>query len=226
MKKIIILWLFALLSNYNAAQEINPGDERLLFDYQNILRITPSSSAEIITGSPFTTDDFVLGTVTGYKQKYFLRYDAYNDQIQVKDNNDQILIVNKKTINEVTFNDGTKYVVFDYTLDENNMNGYLEVLVSDSTVSLFKKDIVKFIRAQKANSGYEKAAPAGYKKGKDRYLISIKNSTIISFNKKKDLLKLFPDHKNDIEKFIKSDKIKLSKERDLVKLVNHINTIL
>lgn len=227
MKQLAILVLFALISIKTYSQVTDYEGENFMNDYRYVLiNSSKGNSGKNITGTPFTTDDFVLGTVIGYKNNYLLRYDAFNDQMQAKDNDDKVVILNKETITEVTFKDGTKYVVFEYTFDGAKKNGYLEVLLSNSSISLFKKEVIKFLPAKKAESGYDKDVPAMYKKARDRYLISNKKGEINSFSKKKDFLNFFPDKKTDIEKFIKSNKIKFTKEKDLIILIKHINSSL
>jgi hypothetical protein len=196
-------------------------------NYRNVkINTSKNYSGENITGTPYTTDDFVLGKVIGYKNDYLLRYDAFSDQMHAKRDDGKIVLINKEIITEVTFNDGTKYVVFNYTFDGAKKNGYLEVLSSNSAISLLKKDVINFRPAQKPATGYDQPKPPVFKKARDRYLMSNKKGEVNSFNKKKDFLQLFPDKKNDIEKFIKSNKIKFTKEKDLIRLVKHIDSIL
>jgi hypothetical protein len=223
MNKLILLGLIAFISMNSFAQATLYVDDDFMSNYRNVkINTWGNYPGETISGSPFTTDDFVLGTVIGYKQKYLLKYDAFNDYMLAKRKDDTIMIVNKETITEVTFNDGTKYVVFDYSLDDTMKNGYLEVLLSHSAISLYKKAIVNFSPAVKPASGYDQPKPASFKKGRNRFLVSIDDGQISSFIKKKDFLKLFPDKKTVIEKYVNSNKIKFTKEKDLVDLVNHI----
>ena len=227
MKQLIILVLFALFSINTFAQATLYVGENFMNSYRNIkINSSKNNPKENISGSPFTTDDFVLGTVIGYKANYLLRYDTFNDQMLVKREDGNVVIINKEAITEVTFNDGTKYVVFDYTFDGAKKNGYLEVLLENSAISLLKKEVIKFVPAQKPASGYDQPKPPSFKKARDQYFISNKNGEINSFSKKKDFLMLFPDIKKDIENFIKSNKVKFTKEKDLIKLVEHINSSL
>lgn len=227
MKQLTILVLLALISVNTYSQATLYVGENFMNNYRNVVINTSKNiSGENITGTPFTTDVFVLGKVIGYKNNYLLRYDAFNDQMLAKRKDDRVVIVNKETITEVTFNDGTKYVVFDYTFDGAKKNGYLEVLLSNSVISLFKKEVINFRPAQKPATGYDQPKPPAFKKARDRYLISNKKGEINSFIKKKDFLNFFPDKKTDIEKFIKSNKIKLTKEKDLISLIKYVNSSL
>ncbi|MDH5413043.1 MAG: hypothetical protein OEW87_02800 [Flavobacteriaceae bacterium] len=227
MKQLIIFILFALISINTYAQATLYVGEDFMNRYRNVkINTSKNKPGENISGSPFTTDDFVLGTVIGYKANYLLRYDTFNDQMLVKRKDGNVVIVDKETITEATFNDGTKYKVFDYIFDGTKRNGYLEVLLENSAISLLKKEVIKFVPAQKPASGYDQPKPPMFKKARDQYFILNKKGEINLFSKKKDILMLFPDIKNDIDSFIKSNKIKFTKEKDLIKLVEHINSSL
>jgi len=225
MKQLAILILFALISIETYSQGTLYVGEPFMNSYRNVrINTSKNISGENITGNPFTTDDFVLGTIIGYKTNFLLRYNAFNDQMLLKRKDNNVVIVNKETNTEITFNDGTKYVVFDYFFDGTKKNGYLEVLLSNSVISLLKKEVIKFRPAEKPATGYDQPKPPAFIKARDRYLISNKKGEINSFSKKKDFLNFFPDKKTDIEKFIKSNKIKFTKEKDLIRLVKHVNS--
>ncbi len=224
MKKLILLIVLTSLSFNAQSQRINQVAENFINDSQNFLtnNTTRGVKDANVTGSRFITD-FRFGKVIGYNKNYLLRYDAYNDQMQVKNSEDKIVIINKKTINEVTFIDGSKYKIYNYTLGGVQKIGYLKVLFSGSKSSLLKKEVIKFIPEKKAESSYESDVLATYKKANAIYFISDHNGEINSFSKKKDFLKLFPSKKKAIEKFIKTNKIKFSKEDSLIRLAKHLD---
>ena len=152
MKQLIVLGLFALISIKTYSQATLYVGENFMNNYRNVkINTSKNSYGENITGTPFTTDDFVWGKVIGYKYDYLLKYDAFSDQMLAKRKDDKIVIVNKETITEVTFNDGTKYVVFDYTFDGAKKNGYLEVLLSNSEISLLKKEVSHLNKSEELN---------------------------------------------------------------------------
>jgi len=206
MKNLILFGLLTLISLKTNAQQFVGDDFRN--NYRNVkINTSKNSSGDNIEGNPFTTEDFIKGNVKGYKNDFFFKYNAFNDQMLVRRNESQISIVNKEMISEITFNNGSKYMVVDYVLDGIETEGYLEVLLRNSTtmISLFKKEIIMFQPATKPVSGYDKEKPATFKKSRSRYLVSTKNGAIVSLNKKKEFLNLFPKNKKDLEKYIKSN---------------------
>ncbi len=227
MKKLILLAVVFVSFGVNSqAQRINQVAENFINDSQNF--VTNNTTRGIkdvnVTGSRFVSD-FQFGKVIGYNQNYLLRYDAYNDQMEVKNTEDKIVIINKKTINEVTFNDGSKYKIFNYTLDGASKIGYLKVIYGGSKSSLLKKEVIKYVPEKKAESTYEDDTPAAYKKSSPVYFIADHDGSIRSFTKKKELLKLFPGEKKSIEKFMKSKKVKFSNEASLASLGRHLDTM-
>ncbi len=170
-------------------------------------------------------NDFQPGNVIGYAKEYLLRYDAFNDQMEIKNNDGTIVLINKETINGASFKDGTTYTIYNYFLGDKNINGYLKQVIKGSTISLLKKELIKYVFPKKAESGYDNDLPATYKKGRDIYFIADHNGTIHSFTKKKEFLALFPTVKNQLEKYWKSNKIKMSDEASLVKLIQYVDAL-
>ncbi len=226
MKKTILLVAVVLISfSFSGqSQKVNRYAEAFINDSQNF--VTNNTARGIkdknATGSKYVSD-FSFGKVIGYNQNYLMRYDAYNDQMEVKNTEDKVVIINKKTINEVTFNNGSKYKIYNYTLDGNSITGYLKVIYDGSKSSLLKKEVIRFIPEKKAESSYDSDVPAAYKKGSDVYFIADHNGAIRSFGKKKELLKLFPAQKKAIDKFIKANNVRFSNEVSLAKLGRHLD---
>ncbi len=225
MKKLIILIALVSFSLNGQSQRINQVAENFINDSQNFVTNNTTRGVKDVnvTGSRFITD-FQFGKVIGYNQNYLMRYDAFNDQMEVKNNEDQIVIINKKTINEVTFNDGSKYKIYNYTTEGSSKTGYLKVLYAGKNSSLLKKDVIKYVPEKKAESSYDSDVPAAYKKGSAIYFIADHNGDIRSFTKKKELLKLFPAKKKAIDKFMKANRVKFSDETSLAKLGRHLDT--
>ena len=58
------------------------------------------------------------------------------------------------------------------------------------------------------------------------YFIGLGNGNIVEMpTKKKELLKMFPNKEKEIEEFLKSNKISFKDEKDLIVLVNYLDTL-
>ena len=88
------------------------------------------------------------------------------------------------------------------------------------------KELKKYIPIQPAKNSYSDTKPAYFKRANDTYYVIIKNKTAqVLPLKKKQILKLFPDNADKISAYIKTNKVKTSKEADLIQLFNYINTL-
>lgn len=65
--------------------------------------------------------------------------------------------------------------------------------------------------------------PAKFTKQDPIYYIKTKQQSIKIPKNIKDLPSLFPDKKNELEDFIKSNKVKIKDEASLISLVNFLN---
>ncbi len=219
-----LLSIFALTTL--VAQNQNSSQDSNIFTSPNTSVLTSFNENLVGTvGTPFV-DDFSLAKVTGYKENYLIRYDGHKDQMQLKNFENQIIVIDKRTVSEVIFSNGSIYKVYDYNLKNDKKNGYLKQVKDNNKVSLLKKETVKFYPAKAAESSYQSDRKATYKRVDDIYLVYDKASNSInSISKKKAFLSLFPEKKSELEKFLKSNKIKFSKEQDLIKLVDFLNSI-
>ena len=175
-------------------------------------------------GTRFITD-FQSGKVRGFKKEYILRYDAFNDQMEIKKPQNNIKLIDKRTINEVRFEDGSTYKIYSYYIGKKNLTGYLKESFKGAEVTLLKKEVIKYVFEKQAESGYHTTIPAKYQRGKDLYFIADHNGKTRSFRSKKSFLNLFPVKKKELEKFIKSNSIKFSDEVSLTTLVKYLDTI-
>ncbi len=242
MKKLILLLVLASISLNSQSQKSRfipqtpPPITAGSIDYRNfnfhsidyrdfeLNNTTKVIEDENTLGSRFI-DGFQLGKIIGYQKDYLLRYDGFSDQMEIENSEGTIGIINKETINEVNFNNGSTYRIYRYTIGEKNITGYLKVIYSGSELTLLKKEVIKYVFEKRAESSYHSDVPAAYKKADEVYFIAGHNGAINSFSKKREFLRLFPAKREVLEKFIKTNNVKFSKEDLLVKLVQHVNAM-
>jgi hypothetical protein len=227
MKIFNILLLF-IITNAFSQQLKDQGVTQNIFagKLSRVLFVYDDAQSKEAVGSPYV-ENFRLAKIVDYNKLYLIRYDAVNDEMQAKNDKDEIIIIDKNTIKKVTFtNNGSIYKLFDYTYKEELKRGYLKIIYEDQKISLLKKEITKFFPEKKAASSYQNDIPPIYKKMTGIHFISNKKTGFLnSFDKKKDFLKLFSKEKNDLEKFIKKEKVNFKKEKDLIRLIKYLNSL-
>lgn len=225
---LTLLSLTTICSFSGFSQNVNGEVDYL--GRNNIVIVDKSDKSAV--GSPYVNTDFVAAKVSSNDNLILLvRYNAIADEIEVKKDDDQIFAFNK-SLKDVQLNlvvEKKIYQLIDY-IDKDNgyvLSGYFVHLGNpDNNIKLLKKEIVKFQKAEKATSSYDPAQPAEYKRKSDDYYVKIggDNAVKLSSNKK-DFAKMFPEHKEEILDYIKSERIKLNNDEDFTKLSVFINLL-
>jgi hypothetical protein len=171
-------------------------------------------------GSPYLYENFVPGTLKINKEVFnvSIRYNAYQDEFEMKNAKDEIVAVLKKSDVDVQMGNQI-YKLLNY----NNKLTYFEILSDGVNMRLLKKDIKKFMEAKEAENSYSSAKPAKFVLETNYYLQSNNSITPVKLNKKSILAQF--DKKAEVTKFIKLNKLRLKTEDDIKKLLIYYNTL-
>lgn len=175
-----------------------------------------------VSGSPYFNDEFILGNIiTNENLKYTnvpLRYNIFNDNIEFKSINQQILALsNPKLFKEIQIGD----VVFIYCESDSDIEGYYGLKQNGETKLLIKYGVV-FNKATPAGA-YKEASPDRFHRRSNKLFIKTKNNYPFQISNKKDLEIYFGEKSKKMLAFIKKEKINIKKEEGLQKLVVFIN---
>ncbi len=174
-----------------------------------------------IIGTPYLNKNFNTAKVAEGYEEVPVRYNSYSDEIQFQKNNEILALPKEAKFSRVTITSPKQVFVLLNTSDE--LNGYFVELVSGKT-SLYKKIKTLFIDAVPAPNSYASDKPASFKSQQPVYYIQTEKGDFIKKPRnQKDIIELFPDKKDSLNDFCKSNKIKFDKDEDLIKLVNFMN---
>ncbi|MFW6369870.1 MAG: hypothetical protein ACOC10_01540 [Bacteroidota bacterium] len=189
--------------------------------------IDASHAAEKIQGSPYLNDEFIEGNVyTTSKTRFVnvpLRYNIYNDQVEFRNADDQVLaIAAPDVIEQVEFGEfQMEYIPF---LDRKKISkGYFVVLEKGDASLYFRPNVI--LEQAKQAAAYQDAQPPRFIRRSDEYYIKIGKDAAKPASKKKDLLNIFTDTGKDVSTFIKNNKIKPGNKESLTELVIHYNAL-
>lgn len=178
-----------------------------------------------IEGSPYLNDKFLEGEVIINDsiriENVHLRYNIYNDKIEFKNENEQILEIGNHSTSYIFNFEELLFRNLDYLNDGTPKQGILEILV-DGQVKLYKKYSLKLETATKA-VGFQEATPNRFVRKDDVYLIAVDQEIPYIFNNAKKLLPELQKIKPDINSFIKTEKIRLRSEKGLHALIQYCN---
>ena len=233
MKRIecLIVFFYLIFSALLFAQQDDEvGSRQQLIEGSGTALMTTAKSGGKIVGSPYRNETFETAKVSGSSQSiYNVRYNAYNDEFEVKleDNNIKNINKNLENLTVKMINTNIIFTAIDYLNDDKKERGFFILLNSDpNKIQLYKKVSKRFVEEKPARSSYDKGKPAEFKENNVRYFINTDSAYPEEIPRnKKDFVKLFPSHTKEIANFIKAHNIKTNNDQDLIKVINYISTL-
>ncbi len=235
--KLKIIYLFILLANPSTfvfGQSDFSGLGNSLIDPYDMYHILSNGQKDKIDlskakGSPFEQKEFVFGKVgsktSSTMNNYYLRYNVYNDEIQMKASLDDVNIYGLiKSLNIYAIINNKEYHYLSYS-DEKEVNeGYFILVSKDLKNHLYLRKTIRFNPGRPAKDSFREAIPPSfkninrfyYKKGRILFPLSVK---------KKGILNQFSNKKNELKKFIKDESIDLKNEKDMIKLLKYYESL-
>lgn len=151
-----------------------------------------------------------------------LRYNLAAKEIHfLKDNEIYAIALNNK-ISRITI--GNKSFLYTGFKNEDIRDGDFFEIIVDDTCKLLLRRTAKFVKAQKAEA-YKQPEPAKYEIREAYYLKRGKNPAFYIKTRKKYILNKLSDKETQLKKYIKSEKLRLSRRGDLIKLIIYYNNI-
>ncbi len=211
---LILVSIFLSISSYTQVIQVN-GLPTVLTTTGEI-----PDDLKAIQHKKYLSQDYKPSYVDDMKERAFLRYNIYDDQMEfIKDGTIYYLV--KDEGRRVRFADKTTYRVYDF----NGKKSFF-LIHSEGKNSLIAKLSVRFVEAKKAGSGYEADKPADFKRRKDELYFVLPNKGIIKVpSKKKEFFNLFGSESSSIKDYMMKNKLNYKKSKDLKMLVTYMNTI-
>jgi hypothetical protein len=180
-----------------------------------------------IEGSPYLNDDFVDGIIfTTSKFQYEkvpLRYNIYNDNLEFKTPDDQVMAIAAPEIVEKVYLGDEVMIYSPYSNAKRIRRGFFKIM-EEGKASLYARQIVQYSDPVEPGA-YKEAEPAKFTRKPDAYYIRIGIEQAQLVSNKKELLAAFPDHSEKIAAFVKKNKVKPTKPEKLLDLVKYYNSL-
>jgi hypothetical protein len=233
MKKtysLLLVLLLPLASTFG--QEFLAGQSVGGSRVAGIISTTPIVLNESVEGTPYVNKEYLPAKISAAKGNTFMvRYNAMRDEFEVKGLNNTAYSLNRYRrdiiVEIVPLN--KKYQVFGYMDENQNENFGYFVFISDSDKEtvILKKERITFIGEKTAVTSYDTPRSARYKRWNDKFFIKIGDTKLVKElpGGKRAIAKMFPEHKDVVFNYMKANRIKTSREEDLIQLMNYINTL-
>ncbi|QIA07902.1 BlaI/MecI/CopY family transcriptional regulator [Draconibacterium halophilum] len=190
-------------------------------EYRNTL------TEDDIDGSPFLDDEFINGTVYTYQKIQFndipLRYNIFNDEMEFQTPDNKILAIAAPEIVEKAVVGENIISNIPYKIGNKIKRGYF-ILLTEGNVNLYARPEVRYQKPKEA-APYKDPEPAKFVERPHSYYLRLNEEAAVKVESKKDLRNFFSDHQNQVEDFIKENKVKPGKEDKLIELVKYYNSL-
>ena len=232
MKNSVILFFVFATSNLIFSQkEQRTGRQPNSFWVQlgtGIIYAPRECAGVVITGTPYVNKMFADVNVAQLDLIAKMRYNVYEDEFEfITPKNDTLILDKKETFANLEFIDtGTKYFLTNYTNEDNRIVlGYLIDLYQKGNFGLFKKNNILIQEEKVAKTTLEANMPAKYYNASSTYFLKNDKNFIKFPESKKQLLKIFPNKKEMIEKFLKDNKIDFDITEEKIKIIDFLTTL-
>lgn len=197
----------------------------------NIIAGSSASNRDInlpkeIKGSPYLQPNYMYAFVDDLNKPFKMRYNAFSDEMEF-DNEGEVYDLDKTKYKTVNFDDlNKKYAILSYQDGNQKRLGFLVEIVSGTIISLYKNERVSFYEGKKSSSGFGVETVSEYKKKKESFFMKLNSGEVIEVpSSKGKFLAYCGEFTNQVEAFIKKNKIDLSDESDLKSLFLYLNTL-
>lgn len=179
-----------------------------------------------LEGSPFFIDRWISGKVVTKVGETFdnvaVKYEAYTDALNFKSKEGAVLAIPSRKIDYFEFTDLETDT--NYLFRQIETLGYFQVLYEGKTI-LYKK-IKKKIRVGKEENGYNSSAEVTDKiYDVIQIFLELEGSGELVEVKNKGSLHEVLGKRDEMKKFMKSNKIKFDEDSDLVSVVKYYDTL-
>jgi len=209
----------------NTQRAIMELNEKLLFANSKNQQIDLTETQ----GSPYLHDFFQSGTVyipsTEERFGYQMRYNIYNETIEIKNSEDNSLYSVFRNSNYICTIGDKKFKYLEYTTKNDvSQSGYFQEILSGK-ISLLVKYYCTYQGIKLGKPPVFHETPAKFITQKSYFLFDEENITLIPTNNKK-FLELFGNNSNKVKSYIKRNKLNSKSERDLMRIITFYNSIL
>ncbi|WP_273565933.1 hypothetical protein [Maribacter halichondriae] len=184
-----------------------------------------------IEGTIYLNDKFNLGTLAYDGQafkKLHMRYDAYNDEVEIKESaaTEEVLALVKDPELSCSLNGSTFIFTRMIDANSNERSGYLIPLYEGKKYSLYERRLKEFKEGKPAKTSHSTSFPHRFVDAAEYYVKIREGIPGFVKAKKNDLMVVFgKEREKHIKEYIKDKRINLNNQVDLIDLFAFANTL-
>lgn len=227
MKKSTLQLLCCLMTLQLYAQSLGGTNETIAPLYNNLStfeanKIFSQTYFKDIEGTPYRFKDFTNAEIVGVPTKFLMRYNAFEDVLETKNDKNEIYNVAKEAkFSTIIFQNGLSIVrLIDLNGNPNAPNyRYMFEIAKSGSLELLRHDKVKFTEGRLPRNSFDLGSKPKFSPFIPTYYIIQHDKKVIEFpDSKSKLYALYPKHKAEISEYIKKNEVNFKLEKDLIGL--------
>jgi len=227
IKQLIAVCTILLVSTATFSQSGRANIQDSMFRNQ---KSASAAYGANVKGTPYFDVKFQSASISPQEKVFLIRYNAITDDMEVINKQDTLVLnkdgstryIIKQHMGNIT------YKILAYAGKETIKHGYFVSLTEGDNIALYKKERKKFVKLSAPKIGGSLSSNDGeFRNQKSEFHVEFKgNGTAIKVpRKKKEIIKLLAGKEDLVKKYIKENRIKTSKEKDLIKLIKYMNSL-
>lgn len=234
MKKIFILFILCSVTIVHS-QNYTSKDVNIFTEIHTRVK-TGNNYIEYddILGSPYLTEKFLDGKIyrndTILSNSVSLRYNIFDDQIEIKDpsinkgNNYGTLIKTLDVKAEILF-DTYKYFKTFKNPSKESLGSYLQIIEEGNNYTLLKKYEVIFQPKEEYKSPYDPGKKAEFEQETYYYVLDSQGNFIEFSDRKSRLARNFNNKGKKLKSFISKNNIDLKEEKGMIRVFKFLDKL-
>ncbi|MDC8106342.1 hypothetical protein ACNFU2_15740 [Chryseobacterium sp. PTM-20240506] len=178
----------------------NLNNNRLLSNSVNKIGVGESADNDNYDGSPFLEKEFLPSMIKGESGAFLLRYNIYNDEIILK-NDDKYYKIPKEEADYFKINN-------EYVVRLINGKYYIDSSSDKNNYVIVRKENITFTPGKVAENTYDQARPPKFSRTKPDYFLFDMAKKVITPLKKDEIKALFPNKSEELDQNFKKNKFK------------------
>ncbi|REL24678.1 hypothetical protein DYD21_17640 [Rhodohalobacter sp. SW132] len=227
---ILVLSIFMLQLSSN---EISAQVGQEINTYQMIQDLSPGYMERFekeidADGSPYLFNEFLSGSLTFMNGKTVsdvpLRFNIHEENVQFQ-NNGNIFVLDAEVINKIEITGQNETITLQKGFDARRLseNNFVEILADGDA-----KFMVKYSATlRQANANYGASANTNEFSTTETYYVKFGNEDTERLRRlnERRVLRVFPDHSDEIEQFVNNNNLQLDNADDVAALFKYYNSL-
>ena len=222
-KAILVIIVAFCLGGIVSSQVTDLEFKQFQLDFR-LAKSFKEGNKPVYDGNPYLFDEFreaeIYLTDGREYENIPMNYNIHNDDFEFLMDDVSYSLGNNNILKNIRVGDRDFYYR-SYTYNSARIKGYLE-LVADGDYRIFKKHRVIYTEP-KATRGYVEAQPARFSPRRPDYFIELTDGSIVYFNKLSEIADLLGERSDDLNDYIKDNRLKARREEDIIALADYLN---